>query len=244
MLAEFSHHDPPPRTPASSRAVAALLTIALYALFVVLVLRAFLWAPAPPKSEIVATLLPDIPKKREKPSPPVLAHMIRPHAESPAPPTITIAPAAPQKPAPLPATTVLPSPMQGGSAGNGIAGQSGNGGNGNGAGSGGCLDPVWMRAVTDRVRQVFYYPGAALASRITGVAMMHFVVRKDGKLDRLEIAKSSGDAGLDKAALDIMQRAQPLPPIPERMHTDRVDGELPINFGVRSFTGSATAAHC
>jgi len=239
-LAEFSHHDPPPRA-VSSRAAAALLTIVLYALFVVLAWRAFLWAPArPAKPEIITTLLPDIRKPRpETPVPPVLAHMIRPHMESPAPPVITIAP--PQTPAPLTALSATPSPLQGGGGGNGIAGQ---GGNGNGAGSAGCLDPVWMRAVTDRVRPAFYYPDAALASRITGVVTVHFAVRRDGKLDKLEIGKSSGDAGLDKAAIDIMQRAQPLPPIPERMHTDRVDGEIPINFGVRGFQASATAGHC
>jgi len=136
--------------------------------------------------------------------------------------------------------------MLGGTSGNGTMGQaaSGNGTNGNGAGLAGCLDPVWMRAVTDRVRQFFYYPDAALASRTTGVVMMHFAVRRNGQIDRLEIGKSSGDKGLDKAATDIMRKAQPLPPIPDRMHTDRVDGELPINFGVRSFNGGAAAGTC
>jgi protein TonB len=74
---------------------------------------------------------------------------------------------------------------------------------------------------------------------------MHFAVRRNGQIDSLKISKSSGDAVLDKAAYDIMQKAQPLPPIPDRMHTDRVDGELPINFGVRSFNGNSTSAgHC
>ena len=85
---------------------------------------------------------------------------------------------------------------------------------------------------------------AALAVRTTGVVMLHFAVRRNGRIDRLEIRKSSGDAGLDKAAIDIMRKAQPLPPIPDRMHVDRVDGELPILFGVRSFSGSAATGNC
>ena len=49
---------------------------------------------------------------------------------------------------------------------------------------------------------------------------------------------------LDKAAIDIVRKAQPLPPIPDRMHTDRVEGDLPINFGVRSFSGGASQGSC
>ena len=121
---------------------------------------------------------------------------------------------------------------------------SGNGTGGNGGALAGCLDAIWMRAVTERVHQFFYYPDAALAVHRTGLVMVHFLVRRNGQIDRLQIGKSSGDDGLDKAAIDIMQKAQPLPPIPDRMHTDRVDGELPINFGVRGFNGGATAGNC
>jgi protein TonB len=249
-LSEFVHRPPPPRPALSSRAAAGLLTAVLYALFALLAWRDLLGAPVtPPKTEIIATLLSDVTKKREvEPLPPFMAHLIRPRAEAPALPVITIDTGTPpHMPMPLPASAAQSSPMLGGTAGNGTIGQgaSGNGTNGNGAGLAGCLDPDWMRAVTDRVRQVFYYPGAALALRTTGVVTMHFAVRRNGQIDSLKISKSSGDAGLDKAAYDIMQKAQPLPPIPDRMHTDRVDGELPINFGVRSFSANSTSAgHC
>lgn len=73
---------------------------------------------------------------------------------------------------------------------------------------------------------------------------MHFSVRRDGRVERLEIGKSSGDPALDKAAIDIVRKAQPLPPIPDRMHTDRVEGDLPINFGVRNFSGGASQGSC
>jgi protein TonB len=121
---------------------------------------------------------------------------------------------------------------------------SGNGTGGNGGALAGCLDPIWMRAVTERVRQFFYYPDTALAVRATGVVMMHFSVRRNGQIDRLEIRKSSGNDGLDKAAADILHKAQPLPPIPDRMHTARVEGDLPIIFGVRSFNGGASSGSC
>jgi protein TonB len=247
-LSEFLRGTSPAHADTSTRVTAGLLTAALYALFALLVWRASLAPSRSVAPEIVATLLADMPKKRViDPLPPLLAHLIRPRAEKPAPPVFTIASGAPpQTPAPLAASAAKTSPMVGGTSGNGPMGQaaSGNGTGGNGAGLAGCLDPIWMRAVTERVRQFFYYPDAALAVRATGVVTMHFSVRRNGQIDRLEISRSSGNEGLDKAATDIMRKAQPLPTIPDRMHTDRVDGDLPINFGVRSFNGGASSGSC
>jgi periplasmic protein TonB len=245
-LAEFARKAPPAST--DTRVAAGLLTAVLYALFALLVWRTSLTPAGPVVSEITAQLLPDRPNKRAiEPLPPFVAHLIRPRAEKPALPVFTIASGAPpQAPAPLAASAAKTSPMLGGTSGTGTMGQaaSGNGTGGNGGALAGCLDPVWMRAVTERVRQFFYYPEAALAVRTTGVVTMHFSVRRNGQIDRLAIRKSSGNDGLDKAAYDIMQKAQPLPPIPDRMHVDRVDGDLPINFGVRSFGSGASQGSC
>jgi protein TonB len=247
-LAEFPRKTPPPGADTSGRVAAGLLTAVLYALFALLIWRTSLTPASPVMSEITAHLMPDRPNKRAiEPLPPFVAHLIRPRAEKPALPVFTIASGAPpQAPAPLPASAAQTSPMRGGTSGTGTMGQaaSGNGTGGNGGALAGCLDPIWMRAVTERVRQFFYYPEAALAVRSTGVVTMHFSVRRNGQIDRLAIRKSSGNDGLDKAAYDIKQKAQPLPPIPDRMHVDRVDGDLPINFGVRSFSGGASPGNC
>jgi protein TonB len=248
-LSEFSHGTPPAPADTSSRVTAGLLTAFLYALFALLVWRASLSPPTnPTKPQIVAALLADVPRKRVvEPLPPVFAHLVRPRPERPAPPVFTIASGAPpQAPAPLPASAAKSSPLAGGTAGNGPMGQaaSANGTNGNGGTLAGCLDPVWMRAVSERVRQFFYYPGPALALRTTGVVTMHFAVSRNGQIDKLQVSRTSGDDGLDKAAIDIMRKAQPLPPIPDRMHADRVDGELPINFGVRSFDARPNTGNC
>jgi protein TonB len=248
-LSEFSHHHGPVHADNDSRIIAGLLTAALYVLFAFLAWLSWSHGPMPAeRAEIIASLLPDVPTKRAvEPLPPFLAHLTKPRAEKAALPVFTIASGAPpQAPAPLAASAAKTSPMLGGTSGNGPMGQaaSGNGTGGNGSGLAGCIDPVWMRAVTERVRQFFYYPDAALAVHKTGLVMMHFDVRRNGQIDRLSISKSSGDEGLDKAATDIMQKAQPLPPIPDRMHTDRVVGDLPINFGVRSFSGGASAGNC
>jgi protein TonB len=216
-----------------TRAVAALLTGILYAFLALLAWWPLSRAAMPAvTTEITARLLPDVRKKRVL-EPPFLAHLLKPRAENPAPPVITIAPAA------LTASAAQTSPLRGGAE----AGGAGAGAGGSG-GASGCLDAVWMRAVTERVRQFFIYPPAALAVRRTGLVMVHFVVRRNGQIEKLEIGKSSGDPELDKAAIDIVQKAQPLPPIPDRMHADRVDGELPVNFGVRSFKDGGATGTC
>ena len=79
---------------------------------------------------------------------------------------------------------------------------------------------------------------------MSGVVMVRFVVHRDGHLSTLEIGKSSGAEILDKAAYDIVHSAEPLPPIPDRMHVERIDGQLAINFGVRNFNGAPTIGHC
>lgn len=247
-LSEFPHGTAPRPVDTSSRVTAGLLTALVYAAVAALLLTVSL-APriSPPEAAIITAMV----SAREKPAvvdpvPPLPDEKILPRTEKPAPPVVTIDTGAPPTaPAPLPATTAA-SPMIGGTSGNGPMGQaaSGSGTDGNGGGSGGCLDPVWMRQVSERVRQFFYYPGAALATRTTGVVMMRFGVRRDGRIDKLEVARSSGNEGLDQAAIDILQKAQPLPPIPDRMQRDRVEGVLPINFGVRNFSGVPDTGNC
>jgi TonB family protein len=248
-LSEFPRRSLPAPADTSSRVTGGLLAAVLYALFALFVWWSLTHKTASPvTAEITTTLLRDVPEKRvTEPLPPFLAPLIRPHAEKPAPPVFMIASGAPpQAPAPLSASAAKTSPMLGGTAGTGSLGQaaSGNGTGGNGGALAGCLDPIWMRAVTERVRQFFYYPQAALSSRIFGVVMVHFVVHRDGHLSALDIGKSSGAEILDKAAYDIVHSAAPLPPIPDRMHVEQVDGQLPVNFGVRSFNGAPTIGHC
>ncbi len=229
---EFPRPHLPAQSDRRTRIAAGLLTGVLYGLLTLIALWSFNHVPVPAATrEITASLSPEVPKKTvpEPPSPPPLARL---RAENPSPPVITIAPA------PLTASAAETSPLAGGAAG------AGAGAGGKDGASAGCLDAAWTRAVSERVRQFFYYPPAALAVRRTGLVMVHFAVRRDGRIEKLEISKSSGDPGLDKAAIDIMQKAEPLPPIPDRMHTDRVDGELPINFGVRSFHGGGSTGTC
>jgi protein TonB len=247
-LADFSRNRQPTRIQPSSRAAACMLTCLLYALFALLLWQTASVRPDTQTYEATMILLPDTPHKKLMPlPPPFLAHLIKPHPETIAPPTFTIASAAPVAPAQLPASAAKTSPIEGGvPAGTGAkgAGTSADGSNGNGNALAGCFDAVWARAVTDHVRPFFHYPGVARAEHVTGVVMVDFVVLRDGRLDKLEIAKSSGDWALDNAAYNIVHKAQPMPAIPQRMHLTRIEVELPIEFGLTDSNLKPTAGDC
>ena len=143
----------------------------------------------------------------------------------------------------------------GGAAHGGMAGGAGtgtatgtpssaNGINGNGTGDSACYDAAWAKAVSDHIGRHLRYPEHAARDHITGVVFVHFIVRRNGLLDKLEIGKSSGDTTLDDAAYDLVRQAQPLPRIPDRMHAERVDTELPIAYGIKGAAFHATQGSC
>jgi TonB family protein len=248
-LAEFCRGHGTAQVPISSRVAAGALTLALYALLVFLASHRTLWMGEnhPERSELIAKLMPDLPRKKAVQTvPPFVAHLIRPHAETVAPPVFTVASEAPVAPATLSASAATSSPLAGGvPAGNGATGQaaSANGSGGNGTMLSSCWDQEWAKAVRERIRHYFYYPPGAAHRHVTGVVMVHMLIRRNGRLDMLEIGKSSGDASLDEAAYKAVHDAQPLPQIPDRMHADRVDAEMPIIFGNLG-ASNGTAGSC
>jgi protein TonB len=225
------------RADCKSRLAAGVLTSIVYALFSVLIWSSFLTLPVnPARPEIVAEVLPDVPKNRPPLPPPVAVHMIRPGIESIILPTFTVASAKYLAPELLPPTAAETAPIvAGGISGNG----NGRGGHGGSAASTNtrdeapvaCLDPAWLHAITRRVMPFVNYPSAARRSHTTGVVILHFVVRRTGLLDLLEVSRSSGNQALDDAASEGMRLAQPLPPIPDHMHTDRIDEHYEVTFG-------------
>ncbi|HKB95548.1 MAG TPA: energy transducer TonB, partial [Rhizomicrobium sp.] len=78
------------------------------------------------------------------------------------------------------------------------------------------------------------YPRAARQAHIQGVVLLHFVMDAQGKVQSFEIAKSSGRPVLDAEALALIQRAQPLPPLPADYPTRTLDAVVPIEFSLNT----------
>ena len=64
--------------------------------------------------------------------------------------------------------------------------------------------------------------------------LLHFVMDAEGHVTSAEIQKSSGRPALDKEALALMDRAQPLPALPADFPTRTLDAVVPIEFALNS----------
>ena len=63
-----------------------------------------------------------------------------------------------------------------------------------------------------------------------GSATVRITVDRDGRLTAAGIVASSGDARLDRAALDAVKRAGRLPAAPDRLGLDKATFDLPVSF--------------
>ncbi len=77
------------------------------------------------------------------------------------------------------------------------------------------------------------YPRAAKRERSTGTVVVTFTVAVDGRLQQSRVTKSSGDPRLDEAALKMLKRASPFPPLPVAMGRRSQTITLPVEFALR-----------
>jgi protein TonB len=92
--------------------------------------------------------------------------------------------------------------------------------------------PSYFARLLAQLNRFKHYPPAARAAHVEGVVMVHFVMARSGKLVSAEIARSSGRPALDREALALMDRAQPLPPMPDTMAGDVLDAVVPVEFSL------------
>lgn len=77
------------------------------------------------------------------------------------------------------------------------------------------------------------YPRAALAMRHQGVVMLRFTLDRSGMVTAMRIERSSGFESLDNEVLQLMERAQPLPGLPDEIPGERLEVVVPIQFFLR-----------
>ncbi|MEA3333828.1 MAG: energy transducer TonB [Pseudomonadota bacterium] len=77
-------------------------------------------------------------------------------------------------------------------------------------------------ALKRKIELVWEYPYKARQTGAQGRLQMRFVINQDGSLAEIKILHSSGVAILDHEAVRAIQNASPFPPLPERMHTERL----------------------
>lgn len=76
------------------------------------------------------------------------------------------------------------------------------------------------------------YPRRARAQGIEGKGVLRFAMDRAGNVLNAEVAQSSGSVELDRAILEMIRRAEPLPPIPAGLG-DRLEFTVPVDFALR-----------
>lgn len=77
------------------------------------------------------------------------------------------------------------------------------------------------------------YPRRAQRRRQEGTAMLFFRMDRDGQVTEFRIEQGSGHALLDAEVKAMIQRAQPLPAMPDFMQQSQLELLVPVNFALR-----------
>jgi protein TonB len=86
----------------------------------------------------------------------------------------------------------------------------------------------WRSALMARLQRA--KPGG---TREGGMVEISFTMDRSGRVVSRHVARSSGSAALDQAALSMIDRAQPLPAFPPSMREARKTLNVPVRFSVR-----------
>ena len=96
----------------------------------------------------------------------------------------------------------------------------------------------WQSRVLGHLAHFKRYPGDARQRNKAGAAWVRFQVDRDGKLLASELVTSSGTVLLDREALQVLERAQPLPAPPASvLRQGTVTVTLPVSFRLDAESG-------
>lgn len=191
--------------------------------------------PAPPKADappVVDAAPPpvaDAPTRRPEPRPERRAEKPAPKPAEPEPPK----PEQPQPPkAEQPQTPRAPSEgsrRQTVAAGSGQQATTGAGQGESGAQDGSAdARAAWMGAIRSRIERHMRYPRGADGAK--GTVLVQVEVAADGRLSALGVAKSSGVAALDEAAIAIVRDAAPFKRAPRDAGGQAARFNVPLTF--------------
>jgi len=94
---------------------------------------------------------------------------------------------------------------------------------------GAAADNAYQRLLQRHIRPFRRYPADAIPRRAEGVVVVRFRVGRTGTVEEAWVAEGSRDAALDRAALETLWRAEPMPGVPSQFPAP-VEVELAMPF--------------
>jgi protein TonB len=90
--------------------------------------------------------------------------------------------------------------------------------------------PNWKGALLRHLERHKRYPQDAQRTQREGLTTVRFTMSRDGRVLASRTERTSGVASLDQEGLDLLQRAQPLPPLPSDQPGESLELVVPILF--------------
>lgn len=91
----------------------------------------------------------------------------------------------------------------------------------------------YFAVVRDWLHDHKRYPRRARVRMITGEALVGFLLDPSGRVVSYELRKSTGHDVLDREVLAMIRRASPMPPFPPGLRREKMNFNVPVNFGMR-----------
>ncbi len=92
----------------------------------------------------------------------------------------------------------------------------------------------WTKAVMAHLGRHKSYPREARAASAEGDVQVALVIARDGRVLERRLHRTGGAPSLDRAALELVDRATPLPALPADFLTDRIEVVVPIRYRLKS----------
>ncbi|MBS0219690.1 MAG: TonB family protein [Proteobacteria bacterium] len=93
--------------------------------------------------------------------------------------------------------------------------------------------PTWQALLMRHLQRYKRYPSDAQRNHQEGVVYVRFVLSRDGRVLMSRLERTSGIASLDQEGIDLLQRAQPMPPFPPDQPGETMELVVPIQFFLR-----------
>lgn len=90
----------------------------------------------------------------------------------------------------------------------------------------------YIAAVMHELYKHKKYPRELKKAKVEGTVVVQFTIDRGGRLLASSVEQGSGHAALDRAALDMLARAAPLPAIPESMDRSELALAIPVEYSL------------